>query len=52
MMKQVHFSASFNPLIMIHDGVLQEVKADRIPIGYFDKPVDFTNKTVNPVPGT
>jgi serine phosphatase RsbU (regulator of sigma subunit) len=51
MMKQVHFSASFNPLILIHDGVLQEIKADRIPIGYFDKPVDFTNKTVNPAPG-
>lgn len=51
MMNQVHFSASFNPLLMIHDGKLQEVKADRTPIGYYDKPVDFTTKTINPDPG-
>ncbi|MFN8242206.1 MAG: response regulator [Bacteroidales bacterium] len=47
LMKQVHFSASFNPLIHIHDGILDEIKADRIPIGYFDKEVDFTNNTIN-----
>jgi len=49
LIKQVHFAASFNPLIMIHKGEIHEIKADRIPIGYFDRNLDFTNKTINPV---
>jgi len=44
---QLQFSASFNPLIMIHNGELSEFKADRIPIGYFEKLGEFTNSSVN-----
>jgi phosphoserine phosphatase RsbU/P len=47
LMKQVHFSASFNSMIHFHNGDLQEIKADRIPIGYFEKEIPFTNKTVD-----
>jgi CheY-like chemotaxis protein/serine phosphatase RsbU (regulator of sigma subunit) len=51
MMKQVRFSASFNPLLHIHDGEIAVVIADRVPIGYFDRPVEFTCKTINLSPG-
>jgi phosphoserine phosphatase RsbU/P len=47
MMNQLHFSASFNAMLHIHDGELSEIKADRVPIGYFDRKIDFTNQTIN-----
>ncbi|HVN57751.1 MAG TPA: response regulator [Bacteroidales bacterium] len=47
MMRQLYFSASFNSIIHIHDGQLNEIRADRVPIGYFERNLDFTCKTIN-----
>ncbi len=41
------FCGSFNPLLLIHDGVLTKISADRIPIGFFEFDNSFTVKTVN-----
>ena len=48
---QIRFSASFNPLILIHDGEMIEIKADRIPIGYYERVADFTTKALPLSPG-
>jgi phosphoserine phosphatase RsbU/P len=47
MMRQIHYSASFNPLLLVHNGEMKEVKADRAPIGYYDLHIPFTNNTIN-----
>lgn len=43
LMNQFHYSGSCNSMIIIHEGELQEIKPQRIPIGYSDKEVDFKN---------
>ena len=32
----LQFSGAFNPMFLVHDGVLEEYRADRMPIGIFD----------------
>ncbi|RUA23722.1 MAG: hypothetical protein DSY76_09055 [Bacteroidetes bacterium] len=44
--KQVSFAGANNPLFIIHDGELIEVKADKMPIALYDKMVSFSNKEV------
>jgi DNA-binding response OmpR family regulator len=41
--REIQYSASFNPLIFIHNEELLEIKADRIPIGYYERAASFTN---------
>jgi len=43
---QIQYSASFNPLIIIHNEEMLEIKADRIPIGYYERVASFTNTTL------
>ncbi len=44
--KQVHFAGANNPLFLIHDGELSEIKADKMPIALYDKMVSFSNKNI------
>jgi sigma-B regulation protein RsbU (phosphoserine phosphatase) len=39
---KIHYSGSFNPLIHIRNGQILEIKADRMPIGYFEFSINFT----------
>jgi sigma-B regulation protein RsbU (phosphoserine phosphatase) len=39
---KIQYSGAFNPLILIHENQVIEIKADRIPIGYFEIIRDFT----------
>jgi phosphoserine phosphatase RsbU/P len=39
---KIQYSGAFNPLILIHNNQIHEIKADRIPIGYFEINRDFT----------
>jgi DNA-binding response OmpR family regulator len=39
---RLQYSASFNPLILIHAGEISHIKADRIPIGYYEVNRNFT----------
>jgi sigma-B regulation protein RsbU (phosphoserine phosphatase) len=34
--RKIQYSGSFNPMVLIHDGTISEIKADRIPIGYYE----------------
>lgn len=47
MMNQFHYSGSCNSMIIIHEGELNEIKPQRIPIGYSDKEVDFKNVSLS-----
>lgn len=42
----LQFSGSVNPLIIIHNGDMSEVKADRFPIGYSDSMHHFQLKEI------
>ncbi|MCK5856413.1 MAG: DUF4154 domain-containing protein [Bacteroidales bacterium] len=44
--KQVSFAGANNPLFIIHNGELSEIKADKMPIALYDKMVSFSNKNV------
>ncbi len=44
--KQVSFAGANNPLFLIHDGELSEIKADKMPIALYDKMVSFSNVEV------
>jgi len=44
--KQVSFAGANNPLFLIHEGELTEIKADKMPIALYDKMVSFSNKEV------
>jgi serine phosphatase RsbU (regulator of sigma subunit) len=39
---KIQYSGAFNPLILIHENQIIEIKADRIPIGYSEIYRDFT----------
>ena len=41
---KIQYSGAFNPLILFHDDQILEIKADRIPIGYFETNREFTLK--------
>ena len=45
--KTIQFSGSFNPLILIHDKTLTKIKADRIPIGFYELENNFTLQSVD-----
>jgi serine phosphatase RsbU (regulator of sigma subunit) len=40
--KKLLYSGSFNPLILIHADEIFDIKADRIPIGYYEINGNFT----------
>jgi serine phosphatase RsbU (regulator of sigma subunit) len=44
--KQVSFAGANNPLFLIHEGELTEIKADKMPIALYDKMVSFSNNDV------
>lgn len=44
--KQVSFAGANNPLFLIHDGELTEIRADKMPIALYEKMVSFSNKEV------
>lgn len=41
--RQVSFAGANNPLFLVHDGELSEIKADKMPIALYDKMVSFSN---------
>jgi serine phosphatase RsbU (regulator of sigma subunit) len=48
---RLQYAGAFNPVMIIRDGVLHELKADRMPIGYLfhqDKPFTNNEITVHP----
>jgi sigma-B regulation protein RsbU (phosphoserine phosphatase) len=40
--KILQFSSSFNPLILIRDNEIIEIKGDRFPVGYYERMKEFT----------
>jgi phosphoserine phosphatase RsbU/P len=42
----LNYSGSFNPLIHVHHNVLTKIDADRVPIGFYEKVIKFTVKTI------
>ncbi len=44
--KQVSFAGANNPLFIVHDGELSEVKADKMPIALYDKMISFSSNDV------
>jgi serine phosphatase RsbU (regulator of sigma subunit) len=44
---KLEYSGSFNPLILIHNGVLTDIKADNFPIGFNDESKNFTLHQLN-----
>ncbi len=44
--KEVSFAGANNPLFLIHDGELTEIKADKMPIALYEKMVSFSHKQV------
>jgi len=45
--KELQYSGAYNPLYHFRAGELNEIKADKMPIGlYIKKPVPFTNKSI------
>jgi phosphoserine phosphatase RsbU/P len=40
--RKVQYSGSFNPLVLIHNHEITEIKGDRIPIGYYEVKGNFT----------
>ena len=50
--RHLQFSGAFNPMFLVRDGVLEEYRADRMPIGIFDLVnVGFTTYDVDAQPG-
>ena len=45
--KVLQFAGTHNPIIHIHEGEIIEIPADRVPIGFCEKHVDFSLKTIN-----
>jgi sigma-B regulation protein RsbU (phosphoserine phosphatase) len=44
---KLNFSGAFNPLLYNHNHEMVVIRADRIPIGYYEKEQKFTLKTIN-----
>lgn len=43
----LQYAGAFNPLFLIRDGELQEIKADKMPIGFFENiKYDFSNNDI------
>jgi serine phosphatase RsbU (regulator of sigma subunit) len=48
----LQYAGAFNPVVIIRDGVLHELTADRMPIGYYtDSVKPFMNKKMKMQPG-
>jgi serine phosphatase RsbU (regulator of sigma subunit)/ligand-binding sensor domain-containing protein len=48
----VDFAGAYNPMILFRDGQMQEIKADRMPVGVFLSETDsFTNQRIEVKPG-
>lgn len=44
----LQYAGAYNPLFVIRDGILQEIKGDRMPIGvYYKKEEPYTNHKLN-----
>jgi sigma-B regulation protein RsbU (phosphoserine phosphatase) len=41
------YAGSFNPMLHVHDNNMEVKRADRIPIGYFEKKGKFTAESVH-----
>jgi sigma-B regulation protein RsbU (phosphoserine phosphatase) len=41
------FAGTLNPIIHIHDHEINEIRGDRIPIGFYEKVATFSLKTLN-----
>lgn len=48
---QVQYAGAFNPLIIIREGELDVVKADRQPVAVYVKESEFTNHVIDVKPG-
>jgi len=42
----VRFSGTTNPIVHIHNHELNEIRGDRIPIGFFEKKLKFSSRTI------
>lgn len=49
--KQVQYAGAFNPLIMIREGEIEVIKADRQPVAVYVKESEFTNHIIDVKPG-
>ena len=49
--KMLQFAGANNPLYLIHQKELLETKADRMPVGYYDKMQKFSSHTIQLYPG-
>lgn len=49
--KQLYFAGAYNPLYLIRDGLLTEIKADRMPIGVHRREKPFSTQDVELHPG-
>ena len=49
--KNMEFAGAHNSLYMIRDDELSETKADRMPVGHYEKLDDFTCNTIDLKPG-
>ncbi len=43
----LNYSGSFNPLIHVHQDILSKIHADRVPIGFYERDIKFTMKTIS-----
>jgi serine phosphatase RsbU (regulator of sigma subunit)/ligand-binding sensor domain-containing protein/ABC-type amino acid transport substrate-binding protein len=44
---RITFAGANNPLYFVRNGVLEEIKGDKMPIGIYEKMVPFTNHTLD-----
>jgi phosphoserine phosphatase RsbU/P len=42
----LNYSGAFNPLLHIHNNVMNKINGNRVPIGYYEKVNKFTLKTI------
>ena len=43
---KLQYSGSFNPLVLVHNHEISEIKADRIPIGFYEVQGNFTLREI------
>lgn len=49
--EQIQWAGANNSLVMVQNGVIKEIKADKKPIGYSDNRSPFTTHTIHPQKG-
>lgn len=48
---ELHYAGAYRPLIMIRQGKLTKINADKMPIGWFIKETNFSEKIIKTEPG-